>query len=158
MKDSNEGSTVSRSNTWGRVREIRENLLSYKTVLSESIETSEQGVLDGETAIGMGLATAVNRLREQKSKSKVVILLTDGVNNKGSIDPMTAAQFAVEFDITVYTIGIGSNEKVKTPVAIHPITGEYIYDYIDVEIDEELLKKISSFLKVAEILSQYYFS
>jgi len=115
-----------------------------KTVLSEIIESTEQGVLDGETAIGMGLATAINRLREQKSKSKVVILLTDGVNNKGSIDPMTAAQFAVEFDIRVYTIGIGSNEKVKTPVAIHPITGEYIYDYVDVEIDEELLKKISS--------------
>lgn len=115
-----------------------------KKVLSDIIGSSAQGVLDGETAIGMGLATAVNRLREQKSKSKVIILLTDGVNNKGAIDPMTAAQYAVEYNIRVYTIGVGSNEKVKTPVAINPLTGGYIYDYIDVEIDEELLTKISA--------------
>ena len=118
-------------------------LTSDKKIVMELIDEAEQGVVTEGTSIGMGLATAVNRLRESKAKSKVVILLTDGVNNSGKIHPLAAAEIAKQFNIRVYTIGIGTNGKAKTPVAIDPFTGKYIYDYVDVEIDEETLKEIS---------------
>jgi Ca-activated chloride channel family protein len=94
------------------------------------------------TAIGMGLGSAVNWLKESESKSKIVILLTDGVNNKGYIPPGTAAEIAKKFDIKVYTIGVGSNGMALTPTALTR-QGEYAYNLVPVHIDEELLRSIS---------------
>ncbi len=98
------------------------------------------GMIEDGTAIGMGLATAVNRLRNSKAKSKVIILLTDGVNNRGSIAPITAAEIAKTFDIRVYTIGIGTRGMapypVQTPFGIQ-------YQNMEVEIDEPLLQQIA---------------
>ncbi|MCT4580879.1 MAG: VWA domain-containing protein [Flavobacteriales bacterium] len=118
-------------------------LTSDKKIVNDLIDEAEQGVVTEGTAIGMGLATAVNRLRESKVKSKVIILLTDGVNNQGKIHPITAAEIAKQFNIRVYTIGVGTNGKAKTPVAIDPFTNKYIYDYVDVEIDEKTLTDIA---------------
>ena len=102
----------------------------------------ETGILKDGTAIGSGLATAVKRLKESTSKSKVIILLTDGENNSGDIAPEAAAQLAQKFDIKVYTIGIGKLGKAKMPVAMD-MAGNFIYDMVDVKIDEVLLKKIA---------------
>jgi len=98
--------------------------------------------LDQGTAIGMGLATAVNRLKDSKAKSKVIILMTDGVNNTGEIDPYTALELAKEFGIKVYTIGLGTNGYAPTPVGVRP-DGSFQYQNAKVEIDEKLLKKIA---------------
>ena len=119
-------------------------LTSDREILVELIESSEQGVVEQGTAIGMGLATAINRLRESTAPSKVIILLTDGVNTHGKIHPLNASEIAKEFNIRVYTIGVGTNGKAKTPVAIDPFSGRYIYDYVDVEIDEETLTTIAN--------------
>ncbi len=119
-------------------------LTSDREILIELIESSEQGIVEQGTAIGMGLATAVNRLRESSAPSKVIILLTDGVNTHGKIHPLNASEIAKEFNIRVYTIGVGTNGKAKTPVAIDPFSGRYVYDYVDVEIDEETLTKIAN--------------
>ena len=80
------------------------------------------GVINDGTAIGMGLATAVNRLKDSRAKSKVIILLTDGVNNSGFIDPKIAAELAVEFQIKTYTIGLGSNGNARAPIGILPVS------------------------------------
>lgn len=98
--------------------------------------------LENGTAIGMGLATAVNRLKDSKAKSKVIILLTDGSNNSGFIDPTIASELAVEYGIKVYTIGIGTNGTALSPVAIYP-NGQFKYASVPVEIDEKLLKQIA---------------
>ena len=98
--------------------------------------------MEDGTAIGMGLATAVQRLKESESKSKVIILMTDGVNNKGLIDPSTASDIAIQYKARVYTVGIGTNGKAMTPVAMTQ-GGELIFDYADVQIDEPLLKEIA---------------
>jgi Ca-activated chloride channel family protein len=111
-------------------------------VLINQLSMIHPNMLDDGTAIGSGLATAVNRLRESTAKSKVVILLTDGVNNSGSISPLTAAEIAKSFGVRVYTIGAGVKGKANSPVGKYP-NGEYIYDYVDVKIDEELCQKIS---------------
>jgi Ca-activated chloride channel family protein len=111
-------------------------------VLKNQFATVQPNLLDDGTAIGSGLATAANRLRESTAKSKVVILLTDGVNNSGSISPLTAAEIAKTFGVRVYTIGAGIKGKAYSPVGKHP-NGDYIYDYVDVKIDEELCQKIS---------------
>ncbi|MFL2585730.1 MAG: vWA domain-containing protein [Parvicellaceae bacterium] len=118
-------------------------LTSDRDILVELIESAEQGIVEQGTAIGMGLATAVNRLRESEAPSKVIILLTDGVNTHGKIHPLNATEIAKEFNIRVYTIGVGTNGKAKTPVAIDPFSGRYIYDFVDVEIDEETLGTIA---------------
>lgn len=94
------------------------------------------------TAIGMGLSTAVNRLKESKALSKIVILMTDGVNNAGSIDPRIAAELAAEYNIKTYTIGIGTNGTAPSPVAIDA-NGNFIYQNVPVEIDEDLLTFIA---------------
>ena len=107
-------------------------------------QAAEQGVVEQGTAIGMGLATAINRLRESSAPSKVIILLTDGVNTHGKIHPLNASEIAKEFNIRVYTIGVGTNGKAKTPVAIDPFSGRYVYDYVDVEIDEATLNTIAN--------------
>ena len=119
-------------------------LTSDREILIELIESAEQGIVEQGTAIGMGLATAVNRLRESEAPSKVIILLTDGVNTHGKIHPLNATEIAKQFNVRVYTIGVGTNGKAKTPVAIDPYTGRYIYDLVDVEIDEKTLMKIAS--------------
>ena len=115
-------------------------------VIKNLFSSVKTGLIKGGTAIGMGLATAVNRLRESEAKSKVIILLTDGVNNSGSVSPVTAAEIAKEFGIKVYTIGVGSKGKALSPVGIYP-SGDYKYDYLDVEIDELSLEKIAFITK-----------
>lgn len=112
-------------------------------VLKDLFMKAKTGMINGGTAVGMGLATAINRLRESKSKSKVVILLTDGMNNAGTIQPLDAAQIAEELGIRVYTIGVGTRGKALSPVAIYP-NGQYKYDYVDVDVDEAMLKKVAA--------------
>jgi len=111
-------------------------------VLSALADTDYNTVLENGTAIGMGLSTAVNRLKDSKAKSKVIILLTDGVNNAGFIDPKIASELAVEYKIKVYTIGLGSNGVALTPVGILP-NGQFQYGNQKVEIDEKLLQEIA---------------
>jgi Ca-activated chloride channel family protein len=100
------------------------------------------GMINDGTAIGMGLANGINRIKDSKAKSKVVILLTDGVNNQGSIAPLTAAEIAKTFGVRVYTIGIGTQGKALSPIARYP-DGSYEYDYMDVQIDEKMLGEIA---------------
>ena len=107
----------------------------------EGIEYSS--VLENGTAIGMGLATSVNRLKESTSDSKVIILMTDGVNNAGFIDPKIASELAVEFGIKVYTIGIGTNGNAPSPVG-QRADGSFRFAMAPVEIDESLMKQIAS--------------
>ncbi|MBQ4820177.1 VWA domain-containing protein [Aquimarina sp. MMG016] len=111
-------------------------------VLSAMNDVRYDNVLENGTAIGMGLATSVNRLKDSKAKSKVIILLTDGSNNAGFIDPKIASELAVEYGIKAYTIGLGTNGMALTPVAILP-NGSFQYGRSRVEIDEELLKEIA---------------
>ena len=100
------------------------------------------GQLEDGTAIGMGLASAINRLKDSEAKSRTIILLTDGVNNAGYVKPMQAAEIAKEFDIKVYTIGIGSLGRAMSPVS-RRADGSFVYGLAKVEIDENLLRKIS---------------
>jgi Ca-activated chloride channel family protein len=119
-------------------------ITSDKSIIKGALrEISYQGLIEDGTAIGMGLATSVNRLKDSRAKSKVIILLTDGVNNSGFIDPKIATELAVEFDIKTYTIGLGSNGTALAPVGILP-NGEFQYALTKVEIDEPLLKEIAS--------------
>lgn len=113
-----------------------------KAIVKNQLKQIKNGLLEDGTAIGMGLATSVQRLKESQAKSKVIVLMTDGVNNKGLIDPMTASDIAMQYNIRVYTIGVGNNGKAMTPVAMTP-AGELIFDYTDVQIDESLLKEIA---------------
>ncbi len=110
-------------------------------VLKNIISKLETGKLKGGTAIGMGLATAVSRLKDSKAKSKVAILLTDGVNNTGIVTPETAAEIAEKFKIRCYTVGVGTNGTAPVPVQ-HPLHGK-IYQQQEVKIDEDLLKDIA---------------
>jgi Ca-activated chloride channel family protein len=112
-------------------------------VLVDLVNKVKTGLIEGGTAIGLGLATAVNRLKESEAKSKVIILLSDGENNAGSIAPLTAAEIARNFGIRVYTIAVGTIGKALSPVAIYP-NGQYKYDYAEVSIDEELLREIAA--------------
>lgn len=110
-------------------------------IVKSQLKAIRSDLLEEGTAIGMGLGTAVQRLKEGEAKSKVVVLMTDGVNNKGVIDPKTAADLALQYNVRVYTIGIGTNGKALSPIAIQ--NGEMIYDYVEVQIDEALLKDIA---------------
>lgn len=114
-----------------------------KAIIDKAIDEIAFGQIEDGTAIGLGLGTAVNRLKDSKAKSKVIILLTDGVNNSGFIDPKTAAELAYQYNIKTYTIGIGSNGMAMSPVAYNPITKALEYDMRKVEIDEGLLKYIA---------------
>ena len=111
-------------------------------ILKNQVKEVKNGLMEDGTAIGMGLATCVQRLKEGHAKSKVVILMTDGVNNRGLIDPLTATDIAMQFGVRVYTIGIGTNGKAMTPVGMTP-DGKMIFDYAPVEIDEALLREIA---------------
>lgn len=113
-----------------------------KEILIKNIKGLNWGELDGGTAIGMGLGSAINRIKDSKAKSKVIILMTDGVNNAGFVDPTTAAEIAREYGIKVYTIGIGTNGMAMFPVA-KDLDGSLIFQNQPVEIDEALLKKIA---------------
>jgi Ca-activated chloride channel family protein len=104
-------------------------------------------VVDDGTAIGNGLATAINRLRESSAKSKVIILLTDGVNNRGQISPLMAAEIARDMGIKVYTIGVGTRGRAPYPAV--DMFGNQTTIMADVEIDEELLREISSMTRGA---------
>jgi len=118
-------------------------LTSDKNIVLSSLKSIKYNTtITGGTAIGMGLATSVNRLKESRAKGKVIILLTDGVNNSGFIDPKIASELAVEFGIKVYTIGIGSNGMALSPIGVLP-NGSFQYGNIQVEIDEDLLKQIA---------------
>ena len=118
-------------------------ITSDRAIVKNALSKIEfEGLIDDGTAIGMGLATAVNRLKDSRSKSKVIILLTDGVNNSGFIDPKIASELAVEYEIKTYTIGLGSNGTARAPVGILP-NGKFQYGLTKVEIDEELLKNIA---------------
>jgi len=112
-----------------------------RAVVINFMKDIDFGVIEDGTAIGMGLATAVNRIKESRAKSKVIILLTDGVNNRGDVGPVTAAEIAASFGIRVYTIGIGS--QGTAPVPVQDAFGRTVTRSMPVEIDEDVLKKIA---------------
>lgn len=118
-------------------------ITSDKNIVKKTISELKWGQLDGGTAIGMGLGSGVNRLKESSAKSKVIILLTDGVNNAGNIDPRTATELAKELKIKVYTIGIGTNGTADFPWSKDPRTGKLNFRKQQVEIDEKLLQEIA---------------
>ena len=118
-------------------------LTTDRRVIQEFIRTLQVGRLEDGTAIGMGLATAINRLKESSSKSKLVILLTDGENNAGYIDPMQAAEIAKSLGIRVYTVGIGTEGIVMSPAQRNP-DGSYIYAPRQMMFDTELLRQMAS--------------
>ncbi|MEP5255862.1 MAG: VWA domain-containing protein [Winogradskyella arenosi] len=119
-------------------------ITSDKSIVKRSLrDINYNNIIEGGTAIGMGLATSVNRLKDSKAKSKVIILLTDGVNNSGFIDPKIASELAVEYGIKVYAIGLGTNGMALSPVGINP-NGTFRYGRMQVEIDEALLKDIAA--------------
>lgn len=123
-------------------------LTSDHPVLLNLFNSIQSGMIEDGTAIGSGLATAVNRLRESKAISKVIILLTDGVNNQGSVAPITAAEIAKKYGIRVYTVGVGTRGMapypVQTPIGIQ-------YQNMQVEIDESVLNNI------ADLTGGHYF-
>ncbi|MFZ4105237.1 vWA domain-containing protein [Flavobacterium sp.] len=117
---------------------------SDKAIVKEAIEDIKYDkVLQDGTGIGMGLTTAVNRIKDSKAKSKIIILLTDGVNNSGFIEPETASEIAKEYGIKVYTIGIGTNGMAEFPYAYAPNGRDFLYKMMPVEIDEKLMKTIA---------------
>ena len=109
-------------------------------VLLDMIHNIKCGLITDGTAVGMGIANAVTRLKDSKAKSKVIILLTDGTNNKGDISPMTAAEIAKSFGIRVYTIGVGTNGMAPYP---YPVGNTVQYVSMPVEIDEKTLTEIA---------------
>ena len=118
-------------------------ITSDKSIVQRSLRDIKYNtIIEGGTAIGMGLATSVNRLKDSRAKSKVIILLTDGVNNSGFIDPKIASELAVEYGIKVYTIGLGTNGMALSPISINP-NGSFRYGRQQVEIDEDLLREIA---------------
>lgn len=117
-------------------------LTTDKNSLITMLSRLRSGVIEDGTAIGNGLATAVNRLRESDAKSKVIILLTDGVNNRGEIGPLMAADIAADMGIKVYTVGVGTRGKAPYPVV--DMFGNVSYQMMPVEIDEKTLEEIAS--------------
>ena len=115
--------------------------LDYPTLI-RSIEQLHVGILGDGTAIGSGLATAVARLRKVPGKSKVVLLLTDGVNNQGLVDPRTAAEAAAAFGVKVYTVGVGTEGEARIPTGLS--SSGYRYEMLPVRIDEVLLTDIAA--------------
>lgn len=111
-------------------------------VLLQQLGALKSGVVRDGTALGDGLATAVNRIKDSDTKSKVIILLTDGVNNQGSVDPLSAAEIATQYGIRLYTIGVGS--LGKAPYPFKDQFGRVHYQNIDVEIDENLMQEMAS--------------
>lgn len=110
-------------------------------VLLKQLGNLKSGSMRDGTALGDGLATAINRIKESEAKSKVIILLTDGVNNQGSVDPLSAAEIADLYNIRLYTIGVGS--LGKAPYPFRDQLGRVHYQNIDVEIDEPLMREMA---------------
>jgi len=119
-------------------------------VLAVAIDSLQVGELDDGTAIGTAIATAANRLRRVPGKSKVIVLLTDGENNRGRIDPRTAAEAASKVGIRLYTIGIGTEGEARTPIGTG-VGGRVRYQTLPVRLDEQLLRD------VAEVSGGRYF-
>jgi len=111
-------------------------------VIEQSILDLRIGELDDGTAIGTGLATAANRLRRAPGPSKVIVLLTDGVNNRGRVDPRTAAAACAQFGIRVYTIGVGTEGEARLPIG-RGASGQLRYQMMPVELDEPLLRDVA---------------
>jgi len=112
--------------------------------LHENLDRLEIGAIDqNATAIGDGLGTAVNRLRDLKAKSKIVILMTDGQNNSGKLDPLLAAEAAAPLKVKVYTVGIGMRGQAPMPIGRDPFTGKTVYRNVAVDVDEDTLQKIA---------------
>lgn len=120
-------------------------------ILNDIIDRIEHGIVPDGTAIGMGLATAVSRLKDSKAKEKLVILLTDGLNNAGEIEPITAAQLAQACGIKVYCIGVGSKGPVPIPVD-HPVYGR-IYVRQEIDFDMKILEQISALTQARAFLA-----
>ena len=116
-------------------------LTTDHAVLVNLFKSVKFGMIEDGTAIGLGLANAVNRMRDSPTKSKVVILLTDGSNNRGDIDPMTAAEIAKTFGIRVYAVGVGSHGQARVPVQT-PVGVQYMM--MDSEFDENTLQNIAT--------------
>jgi Ca-activated chloride channel family protein len=126
----------------------RTPVTSDKTMLLQSLKEVQYNglVLQDGTAIGIGLGTAINRIKNSKAKSKIIILLTDGVNNVGSLDPISAAEIAKDFGIKVYTVGVGTNGMANFPVA-KDSNGNIVFQPQKVEIDEKILQEIATITK-----------
>lgn len=122
----------------------RTPVTSDKTVVLQSLRTVnyDDSIIADGTGIGVGLATAINRLKDSKAKSRIIILLTDGVNNAGTIDPRMAADIAKQYGIKVYTIGIGTNGMAPFPYS-RMANGQFLFRNMKVEIDEALMKEIA---------------
>jgi Ca-activated chloride channel family protein len=114
-------------------------------VLQSVLNSTELGTIEDGTAIGNALATCLNRLRDSKAKSKVIILLTDGVNNRGEVQPLDAAEMARALGVKIYTVGVGSSGTARVPVN-DPVYGK-VYVNMQVEIDETTLKQIAEATK-----------
>jgi Ca-activated chloride channel family protein len=123
----------------------RTPVTSDKAMLLNSLKEVQYNgmVLQDGTAIGIGLATAINRIKDSKTKSKIIILLTDGVNNLGSLDPISAAEIAKSYGIKVYTVGVGTNGMANFPVA-KDANGNIVFQSQKVEIDEKLMQEIAT--------------
>lgn len=126
----------------------RTPVTSDKAMLLNSLKEVQYNgmVLQDGTAIGIGLATSINRLKDSKTKSKIIILLTDGVNNLGSLDPISAAEIAKTYGIKVYTVGVGTNGMANFPVA-KDANGNIVFQPQKVEIDEKLMQEIATITK-----------
>ena len=112
--------------------------------LLQNLARLELGTIDdSRTAVGSALSTAINRLRELKSKSKIVILMTDGQSNAGKVAPLTVAEAAQKLGVKVYTIGVGTRGEAPMPRGRNPFTGEVVYQMTPVDIDEDTLQKIA---------------
>lgn len=111
--------------------------------LLQNLERLHLGMIEDRTAIGSGLTSSLNRLRDQQSKSKIVILMTDGQNNAGKVPPLTAADVAQTLKVKVYTVGVGTRGTAPFPAGIDPFSGKKVYQQMKVDIDEETLTKIA---------------
>jgi len=129
--------------TFGGVAFTQCPLTTDHKVLLNILKELKAGSLEQGTAIGLGLANAVARIKDSEAKSKVIILVSDGVNNVGEIAPLTAGELAKANNVRVYSIGVGSMGKALQPVGIYP-NGDLEYDYVDVEIDEKVMTEISN--------------
>ena len=116
-------------------------LTTDHAVLINLFKSVKFGMIEDGTAIGLGLANAVNRMKDSQTKSKVIILLTDGSNNRGEIDPQTAAEIAKTYGIRVYAIGVGSHGQARVPVQT-PVGVQYMM--MDSEFDESTLQRIAN--------------
>lgn len=117
--------------------------LDHEFLLQNLDRITLETIKEDGTAIGAGLTTAMNRLKDLKSKSKIAILMTDGQNNAGKVPPLTAAEVAQTLGIKVYTVGVGTRGNAPMPVGVNPFTGQKEYRPVPVDIDEDTLKKIA---------------